>query len=212
MTLFDQLTLLATGLVAIYLLWFFYKSHQERKGAHNLYYMISFGVLLVSGLLLIWLGYGILSNPLVVIVAAIIPIFLSLGLVTEFAPKYEKHYLLFAILGLLIISITRYVGPELGRTISLATIHSIAALFVLLTPIYAIKKGKATGSFAFVTIGGLLISVGGISLAFLKVGLPILSADVIFTILAPVLFLMSLSYAYGFTKQKPKETKTSVSA
>lgn len=212
MTLFDQITLLATGLVAIYLLWFFYKSHQKNHGTENLYYMISFGVLLISGLLLIWLGYDILSNPMVVIVAAIIPIFLSLGLVTQFAPKYEKYYLLFAILGLAIISITRYVGPELGRTISLATIHSIAALFVLLTPLYAIKKGNASGSFAFVTVGGLLISVGGISLAFLKVGVPILSADIIFTILAPVLFLMSLSYAYGFAKQKPKETKTSISA
>lgn len=212
MTLFDQLTLLATGIVAIYLLFFFYKRHQESQGAENLYYMISFGVLLVSGLLLIWLGYDILSNPLVVIIAAIIPIFLSLGLVTQFAPKYEKYYLLFAIIGLAIISITRYAGPELGRTISLATIHSIAALFVLLTPIYAIKKGKASSSFAFVTVGGLLISVGGISLAFLKVGVPILSADVIFTILAPVLFLMSLSYAYGFSKQQPKEAKASISA
>lgn len=212
MNLFDQLTLLATGLVAIYLLWFFYKSYQETRGAQNLYYMISFGVLLVSGLLLIFLGYGILSNPIVVIVAAIIPIFLSLGLVTQFAPKYEKYYLLFAILGIVIISITRFVGPESGRTISLATIHSIAALFVLLTPLYAIKKGEASSSFAFVTVGGLLISIGGISLAFLKVGMPILSAEVIFTILAPVLFLMSLSYAYGFTKQKPKEPKASISA
>jgi len=212
MNFFDQITLLATGIVAIYLLAFFFKNYQEKKGAQNLYYMISFGVLLVSGLLLIWLGYGILSNPLVVIIAATIPLFLSLGLVAEFAPKHEKYYLLFVILGLIIISITRYSGPELGRTISLATVHSIAALVVLLMPLYAIKKGKASNSFSFVTIGGLLISVGGISLAFLKVGLPILSADVIFTILAPVLLLMSLSYAYGFTKQKPKEPKASVSA
>jgi len=205
MKIFDQLTLLATGLVAIYLLWHFYKNYKVDKGRFNIYYIISFSVLLVSGLLLIFLSYSILTNPLVVIVAAIIPIFLSLGLIAEFLPKHERYYLGFAIIGLIIISITRYFAPDTGRIISLATIHSIAALVILLLPLYLSKQGKTSGLFSFVSIGGLLISVGGISLAFLKAGTPILSENIIFTILAPVLFLMSLSYAYGFTNKNVKK-------
>ena len=212
MTIFDQIVLLATGLGAIYMVWFFIQDYKANGGKYNQYYIISFTVLLVSGLLLIALGYEVLSNPLVVIVAAIIPIFLSLGLVSEFGSNYEKIYLPFAILGLLIISITRYIGPEAVGTISLAIIHSIAGLVILITPILVSKQGKTSWKFSFVTLGGFLISVGGISLAFLKIGSPILSADTIFTILAPVLLLMSLSYAYGFIKkQPPKEIEQNIS-
>lgn len=202
MTIFDQIVLLATGLISFYLLVMFYKSYRKNGGNYNIYYILSFSVLLISGLLLIILGYDILSNPLVVIVAAIIPIFLSVGLIAEFAKKYQTQYLIFAVIGIVLIAITRYVGPDTIGTIILATIHSIAALIILLTPIIVVKQGKAPVSFSFVTIGGLLISIGGISLAFLKVGIPILSAEIIFAILAPILFLMSLCFAYGFLKKK----------
>ncbi len=211
MTLFDQITLLITGLIAIYLIYTFYKRYTTKGGINNVYYMISFTVLLVSGLLLIILSYSILSNPLVVVVAALIPISLSLGLISEYANKYEKYYLIFAIIGLVLISITQVIGPELLRTISLASIHSIAAAVILLMPIYVSRKDVNSRSFIFVSVGGLLISVGGISLAFLKLGSPILSSDIIFTILAPVLFFMSLSYAYGFSKTIKSE-HTSIDA
>lgn len=211
MALFDRLLLLATGLVAIYLLIFFFNNYKLKKERYNIYYIISFTVLLVSGLLLIWLTYDVLANPLVVIVAAVIPLFLALGLISEFAPKYEKFYLFFTILGLILISITRFYGPKLFGTITLATVHSIAALIILLTPIIVSKQGKTAKSFIYVTIGALLISVGGISLAFLKVGFPILSEELIFTILAPVLFLMSLGFAYGFIKKTPTAQKNQAS-
>ena len=83
----------------------------------------------------------------------------------------------------------------------LATWHSIAGLLIFFIPIFVVKSGRAPGSFIFVTIGGFLIGVGGIALAFLKAGAPILSADVIFTILAPLLLLMSLAFCWGFVKK-----------
>ena len=52
-----------------------------------------------------------------------------------------------------------------------------------------------------VTIGGFLIGVGGIALAFLKAGSPILSAETIFLILEPILLLMALAFCWGFTKK-----------
>ncbi len=59
MTIFDRIILLLTGLTAIYMLWNFYKRYQKEKALYDVYYMLGFGVLLVSGLLvdLLWLGY-----------------------------------------------------------------------------------------------------------------------------------------------------------
>ena len=87
MNLFDQIILLVTGLVAIYLLWRFFSHYQASQAQSDIPYMIAFAVLLVAGLLLIFLSYAVLANPLVVIVAALIPLALSYGLVRKFLPQ-----------------------------------------------------------------------------------------------------------------------------
>jgi len=53
-----------------------------------------------------------------------------------------------------------------------------------------------------VTVGGTLIGLGGIALAFLKTGSQLLffSEQFVFTILAPLLLLMTLAFAWGFAK------------
>lgn len=203
MNVIDQLFLLATGLVALYLVVLFYRNYRETKTTYNLYYAASFAVLLVAGLLLILLTYAVLANPLVVIVAALIPLTLATGLVTQFYPQHERNYLLFAIIGLLAIAITRYVGPQGVGTAILATVHSIAGLTIFFVPIFVSRAKKVPTAFTFVTVGGTLIGIGGISLAFLKAGMPILSADIIFLILAPLLLLMAGAFAYGFVKGQP---------
>jgi hypothetical protein len=52
-------------------------------------------------------------------------------------------------------------------------------------------------------VGGVLISVGGIALAFLKTGSQLLffSAEAVFAILAPLLLLMTLAFTWGFVKK-----------
>lgn len=202
MTLFDQILLLATGLVALYLVLHFLRGYRESsaKASHDLYYLIAFAVLLVAGLLLIGLGYGILANPLVVIVATLIPLTLSAGLVAQFYPNYERSYLSFAAIGFILVAVTRFASPSGLATAILALWHSVAGLIIFAVPLVASRQDRAPGSFAMVTVGGVLIGVGGIALAFLKAGMPILSADFIFAILAPLLLLMTLSFAFGFTR------------
>ncbi len=216
MTLFDRLVLLVTGLVAIYLVVHFYRKYRQgnSKTNYNLYYLAAFAVLLVAGLLLIALGYDILANPLVVIVSSFIPALLATGLVTQFYPKSERAYLIYAILGVLGIAFTRLGGEPGGlATFILATVHSIFGLTIFFIPIIATRKGQVTSFFPWVTVGGTLISIGGIALAFLKAGMPILSQELILTILAPLLLLMAISYALGFVKgnsaspHNPKEAK-----
>jgi len=203
MNWFDRLTLLATGLTAIYLIVRFIQDYRgkDTKPTYNIYYIISFAVLLVSGLLLIAFGWGALANPLVAVVATLIPLGLSMGLVAEFYQKYAKAYLIFCIIGLVVILITRFAQAGGFAIFVYALVHSIAGLLIFLLPILAIKGKKALGSFIMVTVGGVLIGVGGIALAFLKAGSPILSAETILAILAPLLLLMALAYTWGFVKK-----------
>jgi len=54
-----------------------------------------------------------------------------------------------------------------------------------------------------VGVGGALIGIGGIALAFLISGAQLLffSTEIVLTILAPLLLLMTLAFAWGFVKE-----------
>lgn len=202
MTILDRVLLLLAGLTAIYLLWKFFTHYQREHTRYDIYYMVSFAVLLIAGLLLIAFTYSALANPLVVIVAALIPAGLSLGLITEFYPKYEKAYLIFVVLGLIGIAVTRLIGPAGLATIVLVIVHTVCGLIIFGLPIVKVAKGEAPGSFIGVTLGGTLIGLGGMALAFLKAGSQLLffSESLVFTILAPLLLLMALAFAWGFSR------------
>jgi hypothetical protein len=191
--------LLATGLIAIYLLWRFYGRYQKEKGLYDIYYMLGFVVLLISGLLLIFLSYEILPNPFVLTVASLIPLGISLGIANQFFPQWKKAYAWFALIGVLAIAVSSIAELETLRKISVPVFHGVAGLVIFLGPFFA--KDAAKG-FWWVGIGGALIGVGGIALAFLSVERPLLffNKEFVHTILAPLLFLMSLCFAWGFTK------------
>src|SRR4030065_298562 len=112
-------------------------------------YTISFGVLLVAGLLLIRLGFEVLDSPVVVIVSTVIPLSLSLGLVWENLPSYRTPYLVFVALGFLAILVTR-LFPMPGRlpVVVLATVHAVAGLTIFVLPIWLAVQGRAPGGLA----------------------------------------------------------------
>jgi len=199
MTILDRILLAVTGIVALYLVDHF-RRNRSYGAAAQAAYMVSFGVLLVAGLLLIIFGYGALASPMVVIAGALIPVGLSLGLVSQFSPAAAKGYLAWSVIGVLGIAVTRFVGPSGLATAVLALVHSVAGLIILLAPLRAAAAGRVPKAFSFITLGGALISVGGVALAFLKAGRPILPADFIFAILAPLLLLMTASFAWGFVR------------
>src|SRR4030067_3030230 len=106
----DNLFLLLTGLLSAYLCWYFYQRYNLHKALHNLYYLMGFLVLLVSGLLLIFLGLGILSSPYVLTVASLLPLGISMGLAEEYFPAWKKAFKWFAVIGFLAIAITSIAG------------------------------------------------------------------------------------------------------
>jgi len=195
----DNLFLLLTGLTAIYLLWRFYTRWSREKKVYDLYYGMGFLVLLVSGLLLIFRGLGILVSPYVLTVASLIPLGISMGIAEQYFPQWKKAFKWFALVGFLAIALFSIAGIEIGRKISVPLFHGVAGLVIFLGPFFAKKAAKG---FWWVGIGGLLIGLGGIALAFISMGAQLLffSPALVMLILTPLLLLMTLAFTYGFVK------------
>ena len=83
MTTNDQVLSLATGLLTIYLPWRFYDRYRKERSIYDVYYLLGFVVLLVSGSLLILLGWGIMVSSYVLTVAGLIPLGISLGIANQ---------------------------------------------------------------------------------------------------------------------------------
>ncbi len=212
MNLFDRTVLLATGLVCIYMIWFLLGKQKNSKTAHvaNYYYMVTFAVLLVSGLLLIAFGWNILgllgggsaASKFVSIVATLIPFALAAGLVKRFYPQLATPYLVVLVIGLLCIGGSKLLALATLAKIAYPVFHSIAGLTIFVIPVLAVKNKIMGPNFYGVTIGGTLIGLGGIALGFLTGGRQLLffSGDFVLMILAPILFFTAFGYMWGLTK------------
>src|SRR5512147_391463 len=196
----DIVFLLFTGLIAAYVCWYFFQRYNLNKALHNLYYLMGFAVLLVSGLLLLFLGLNILSSPYVLTVASLIPLGISMGVAEEYYPAWKKPFKWFAVIGFLAIAITSIAGMDTLKKIAVPLFHGVAGLVIFLGPFFA--KGAPKG-FWWVGIGGLLIGLGGIALAFISAGTQLLffSAEFVLLILTPLLFLMTGAFGLGFAKK-----------
>ncbi len=195
MTISDRLLLLLTGLLAAY---------QIVVGVDNLStlpmisYTVGFGVLLVAGLLLIIIGFEILESPWVVVVATIIPLSLSLGLVWQYLPAWRMAYLIFVLAGFILVAYTRITHKGKVAVFSLAFVHGVAGLTIFILPVAASIVGWAKPGFWLVGFGGALIGVGGLLLSFLRAGKPILSQKRIFQVLPGLLLVMTAAFVIGF--------------
>ena len=195
-SILDRILLLVTGLLAVYQIAFVI---DDFSALPLITYTIAFGVLLVAGLLIIILGFEVLDSPVVVIVSTIIPLTLSLGLVWQDLASFRIPYLVFVIIGFLVIVITRsFSMPSKLPTIVLAFVHGVAGMTIFLLPIILSMQGQANPLFSLVGIGGALIGIGGLLLSFLKVGKSILSRETIFKVLPGLLLLMTLCFVIGF--------------
>lgn len=161
--------------------------------------MLGFAVLLVSGLLLIILAWGILASPYVLTVESLIPLGISVGIANEYFPQWKKAYAWFALVGFLAIAVSAIADLETLKKISVPVFHGVAGFVIFLGPFFGKEAPKG---FWWVGIGGALIGIGGIALAFLTAGSQLLffSQEVVLQILAPLLLLMTLAFALGFSK------------
>lgn len=162
-------------------------------------YTIGFGVLVVAGLVLIILGNEMLEKPVVVIISTVIPLSISLGLVTDFFPRWKTAYLVFVVAGFLVILFTRLKRSRRQAAKFLAPVHGVAGLIIFLAPIWLVASGVvSSGEFVWVSLGGAFIGMAGLLLYFLRSGKTILSQRSIYNILPLLLLLMAVFFVIGF--------------
>lgn len=195
-TVLDRILLLVTGVISAY---------QIAVGIEGfsrlpiISYTIAFGVLLIAALLMLILGLEVLDSPIVVIVSTIIPLSLATGLVWQHLPQYKLPYLIFAIAGLFAIILTRAVLIKNKLPLFILTIvHGIAGLTIFLLPLIQVLSGRISPGFILISVGGALMGLGGLLLALLKAGKPLLSRATIFRILPGLLLLMTALFVTGF--------------
>ncbi len=194
MTILDRVFLLVTGILAGYQV---AVGIEGLDGYVILFFTIGFGVILIASILLIILGFQALESPLVVIVAAFIPLGISLGLVWQFFPEFKIVYLVFAMLGISAIMITRYRLPGRPSTTVLALIHGVAGLLIFSLPFMLSIQGKTDYGFMLVGLGGALFGITGIAFSYLRAGKPLISSDTFFKLLPALLMLVTLSFVIG---------------
>lgn len=192
----DRILILLTCLLAAYQI---VVGIDKMDSVPILAYTITFGVLLVAGLLLIVLGFDVLDSPVVVIVSTIIPLALATGLIYQHFASFRTLYLLFAFGGFLAVTITRSIQMQNKlRVFTIAIVHGIAGLTISLLPILTSIRGEMHPLFALVGVGGALIGIGGLLLSFLKTGRPILSKETILKVFPGMFLLMTVCFVAGF--------------
>lgn len=202
--LIGALVLLVVGIVAIVLALLLFKEYLATKKPYHLAWGISFLVLFISGVLIILLGWeDTLGFALVPPVAAFIPACLAIGLV--FAVWPEKIYgLVYAVYCLVVIGVLtlmklEIILPELASMAVMGS-HIPSGLIISFLPLYTAFISKETEwTSAFFGIGGLLISFGGVLLAFATVeGMAaILPLSDIFTVLPFLLLIVGVLFVLG---------------
>jgi hypothetical protein len=189
--------LLITGLAALYVGIVLLKEYMEKKSLGHLMWAIAFFVLLVSGLLLIIFDFAVLDKAIVPPVVALIPVGMAAGLMFllyEDKPVIGYAFLAYELIMIVVTAVVRLGGYEETPGLIMA-IHIPAAFAIVGLP-FITGEDKAW----MFSIGGTLISFGGILLAFLKLSEPlfgVFTADVIFVILPPLLLVVAVLFTLG---------------
>ena len=181
--------LLLTGVVALVVGVLLLKEYLAKKTMHHLWWSIAFLVLFASGVHIILRGFEVLNSPLIPPIAALIPVGLAVGLLFV---MYENDKIAWGFLGYegIMILITLIMGLIDGETNSvlIMAIHVPAGLAIFFLPFMS-GEDKA---YMF-SIGGALISVGGMLLAMMKLttsDFVLFQADFIFAVLPPLLLIV----------------------
>ena len=162
-------------------------------------YTISFGLLLLASLLLLVMGFEIMENDYIAIVASLIPITLSLGLVID---KLEHYTMYAALIGssFTIATVLRLFSKGKTSSLSLGVIHFISGAVIFLLPIILYYLNKAEIHILLISLGGLLIGSGGMMLGFLKAGKELLSKEKIQTLFPIILFFTTIAFIFGLAE------------
>lgn len=159
-------------------------------------YTISFGLLLLACLLLLLMGFEIMENNYVAIITALIPITLSLGLVTD-KLEYSSMYVIFIGVGFLIAVALKLFSSGKIASLSLGIIHFLSGSVIFFLPIILFFTGTVEIQILMISFGGILIGSGGVLLGMLKAGKSVLSKEKVVVLFPIILFFTTTAFVFG---------------
>jgi hypothetical protein len=167
------------------------------KDAFRLLWFFSFIFLFVLTASMSLKGLEIVGESYVPPLASFIPGFLSCGLVyAMFGQRCAKYYLTYILLFFLLLVYASAVGG-IPLTLPVLFIHVPSGVIIFAFPIVAVVLGKSDFTALLLSIGGLLIGIGGLALAAIRFGNPLLSLDLITKILAPLFLEITIFFSIG---------------
>ncbi len=137
-----------------------------------------------------------LQLPVTPYLGSLYPGLLAVGIIGA-KTRYWKHYLVLVVVLLALIAIGTAASMATIATASRVALHSISGLVIVVLPLVFVAKKASPPSSILVSLGGLLISVGGLALATLMAGRPLLPFETVIYLLHPLLFLSVLIMALG---------------
>jgi len=161
------------------------------------YYTFSYGIFLISAILMILMGVDIIEHDVAALAASLLPLGFSMGMVGEHLLEY--HLLYSSLISILYAGLAIQKLRQQDKTALLFQIalHGISGLVLFIMPIVLLIQGEVKPAFLGVSVGTGLIAVGGMALAFLKSGKPLLTKAQIYSIFPGVLLLAVVAYAIG---------------
>jgi len=161
------------------------------------YYTFSYGIFLISALLMLLMGVDIIEHDVAALAASMLPLGFSMGLVSAFMLGYHLAFssVVSALFAGLIIQKLRHHNKS--ALIFQILLHGITGLVLFSMPLYLYFKGVLGLNSLGISVGTGLIAVGGMAMAFLKSGKPLLTKDQIYMIFPGVLLLAVFAFSVG---------------
>ena len=161
------------------------------------YFTVAFGMLVLASILLMLLGFEILENNSVLVLSALIPVGMSLGMVNQYLPQFHRFYLWFSVAALLAIILTRLVKSKIVSIIAIGLVHGISGSFVFFLPILLVFGNGYTAVMLLIPVGGLIIGITGMLLGMLKGGKQLFEPSKFFDMFPKALLLATLAFVSG---------------
>ncbi len=186
----------------IYLLTGHVAGYQIIKGMENYsnltttLYTISFGLLLLACLLLLLMGFEIMENNYIAVIASLIPITLSLGLVADKLENSTIYSVLISVSFLIAVALRLFSSGKI-QSLSIGAIHFLSGSVIFFLPIILYYTGVAEIQIMMISLGGVIIGSGGMLLGLLKAGKSILEKEKVVALFPLILFLTTTAFVIG---------------
>ncbi|MGQ4891814.1 MAG: hypothetical protein ACP6IP_04905 [Candidatus Njordarchaeia archaeon] len=172
--------------------------YTKKKSVDYISWVVSSLGFFIIAVALAILALDALALPITIYLGSIYPSFLAIGLLVRREPEGEiwKYYLYFTVFMLILMAIGQATNTAL-KLIALVTLHSISGLIIVFMPILQFFSKKWDVSYLMFSIGGIVIGIGGLALATIQAGAPMLPFDLVVALLHPLLFISAFLIALG---------------